>query len=222
MPTPLPEAQLDRFFFKCMVPFPSRDQLVEISRRTTGTTSVPLEQILDGEAIRRLRIWCWDSDCRAADGLCGIFDPGDPPRRGPGTRIGQTLLVVWIKPRGMQALIRGARVRAILAGRTAVSVADIKRLLATLRHRIILNFEGEAESVPTDRLVDDILAAVATPPRTLFDATRASKLLLAATLELGSLCQSLVGEESDLDQLMQDSLPLRPGPAFRSGSGYAP
>ena len=69
-------------------------------------------------------------------------------------------------PRGLQALVRGARVHAALAGRAAVAAEDIRRLaMVALRHRVILNFEGEAESVSVDDLLQDLLASVPTPAR---------------------------------------------------------
>ena len=69
-------------------------------------------------------------------------------------------------PRGLQSLIRGARVHAALAGRTAVSVDDIKRVAkGALRHRMILNFEGEAEGVNVDSLIDDLVKSIPTPAR---------------------------------------------------------
>jgi MoxR-like ATPase len=69
-------------------------------------------------------------------------------------------------PRALQALVRGAKVHCVLAGRTAVAVGDIQRVARqALRHRIILNFEGEAESLDVDRLVEEILQQVPTPAR---------------------------------------------------------
>ena len=123
-----PEAQLDRFFFKCMVPFPSRDQLVEISRRTTGTSvEVPLERIIDGEKIRKLQALV--AEVPVAEPLVAYAASlilATHPDNDQAPEAVKRYASYGSSPRGMQTLIRGARVRAILAGRTAVSVADIK------------------------------------------------------------------------------------------------
>lgn len=162
---PLPEAQLDRFFFKVMVPFPTQAQLVEISKRTTGINTAALTQILDGDKINELQKLV--AQVPVADELTGyaaalvLATHPDNELAPEGVK---RFVSYGSSPRGMQTLIRGARVRAVLDGRTAVSVADIKAVAhATLRHRMILNFEGEAESVAVDGLIDEILSAVATP-----------------------------------------------------------
>jgi MoxR-like ATPase len=162
---PLPEAQLDRFFFKLRVPFPGIDELVEISRRTTKFTEPELHVVLSGE------------DLIAFQELMTHVPVAEPLLRYAATlvlathpRPGQTaspcdrFVAYGASPRGMQALVRGARAYCLLSGRTAVSVEDIQRVAKpALRHRLILNFEGEAEQVNSDRLIEELLQSVPTP-----------------------------------------------------------
>jgi MoxR-like ATPase len=162
---PLPEAQLDRFFFKLRVPFPSADELVEISRRTTGTHEPTVRPRLSGAQLLAAQellthVPIAEPIARyAADLILGTHptQPGALPRVARFVSYGAS-------PRGMQTLIRAARVHCILDGRTAVSVHDIQRVAKpALRHRILLNFEGEAEAQDVDELIDDLLASVPTP-----------------------------------------------------------
>ena len=162
---PLPEAQLDRFFYKLKVPFPGQDDLVEISRRTTGIAEPEVNVALTGAELL---------ECQELMRHVPIADPlaqyaaalvlaTHPEREGPVPEVGR-FVSYGASPRGMQALIRAARVHTLLDGRTAVSVADIQRVLKpALRHRVLLNFEGEAEAVDIDNVLDDVIAKVPTP-----------------------------------------------------------
>jgi MoxR-like ATPase len=162
---PLPEAQLDRFFFKLRVPFPDLDSLVEISRRTTGFKEPDLSTVMTGAELV---------------GMQKLLT--EVPIADPVTRYGASLVLAThpdsdlaiedakrfvaygASPRALQALVRGAKVRCLLAGRTAVSVEDVRGVAKpALRHRVILNFEGQAESLDVDALVDEIIAKVPTP-----------------------------------------------------------
>ncbi|MEO1128852.1 MAG: MoxR family ATPase [Planctomycetota bacterium] len=155
---PLPEAQLDRFFFKLQVGYSSRDQLAEILRRTTAGEQPNIRRVLDGEGIRahqRLvrRVAIADHVQDYAVRLVLATHPGGefaPPQVSRFVRVGAS-------PRAAQALVLGAKCRALVDGRTAVSTDDIKEIAApALRHRIVLNFEGEAEGLDSDALIDTI------------------------------------------------------------------
>ncbi|MFW6161793.1 MAG: AAA family ATPase [Planctomycetota bacterium] len=162
---PLPEAQLDRFFFKTRVPFPSKSDLVEISRRTTGFREPELDVVMTGDELVGFQqmlthVPIADPLTEYAASLVLATHP-DSQDTLPEVR---RYVAYGASPRGLQALVRGARAHCVLAGRTAVSVEDIHRVAApALRHRIILNFEGEAESLEADQLIADLLDHVPTP-----------------------------------------------------------
>jgi MoxR-like ATPase len=163
---PLPEAQLDRFLLKLRVPFPNQKNLVEISRRTTGANPPVIESVMTGEELIGFQ---------KALAHVAVADPvlhyaaalvlASHPDQSPLERV-RRYVAYGSSPRGMQALVRAARVRTVLDGRTAVVENDLRAVAkGCLRHRMILNFEGEAESIDVDQLVDDILEAVSGPAR---------------------------------------------------------
>lgn len=161
---PLPEAQADRFLFKLRVPFPDRATLVEISRRTSAFDVPELARILDGEELIGFQkivseVPVADHVNEYAARIVLATHPGDE-----GQTAGVARYVSYgASPRGMQALIRGARIHCALDGRTAVSVEDVKRVaLPSLRHRVILNFQGEAESRDVDMLVKEVIDSIST------------------------------------------------------------
>jgi len=164
---PLPEAQLDRFFFKIHVPFPNAMELVEISRRTTKFTEDDLNIVMTGDQFRQFQellthVPVADPLLEYAAAVILGTHPESEASSEPITRY----VSYGASPRGMQALIRGARAYCLLHGRTAVSLDDIRHVAKpALRHRIIMNFEGEAEQVDVDALIDDILTAVPTPAK---------------------------------------------------------
>lgn len=136
---PLPEAQLDRFFFKLRVPFPAAEELL---------THVPVAEPLLMYAARLVL-----ASHPAGAGAGGKTD-GDVAR----------FVAYGASPRGTQAIVRAARAYCLLEGRTAASVEDVRRAaLPALRHRLILNFEGEGEQVNVDDLIGHILKTVPTP-----------------------------------------------------------
>lgn len=159
---PLPEAQADRFLFKLRVPFPDRDTLVEISRRTSGFESSELSSVISGEELTEFqealaRVPVADHITEYAANLVLATHPDDE-RASKEVR---DYVNYGASPRGLQAMIRGARVHCALDGRTAVSHDDVRRVaLASLRHRVILNFQGEAEARDVDRIVQALLDAV--------------------------------------------------------------
>jgi MoxR-like ATPase len=164
---PLPEAQLDRFMFKIKVPFPDLDSLVEISRRTTGFEEPRLETVLHGPELIALQqelstVPVADPVSRYASRLVLATHPEQPDALPEVKRY----VSYGSSPRGLQALIRGARVWAAVHGASAVSTDDVRALArVALRHRIILNFEGEAQQVKVDDLIAKLLDQVQTPAR---------------------------------------------------------
>jgi MoxR-like ATPase len=171
---PLPEAQLDRFFFKLKVEFPSRAALHTILDRTTSEKSVHATKVIGGprllelrELVRQVPVARTVQDY--AIRVLEATHPGesDAARRssapGKGKEADKDLVRRFVRyggsPRGAQALLLGAKVLALLDGRFAASCADIKAVARpALRHRLILNFEGQAEGVAPDDIIDFILA----------------------------------------------------------------
>ena len=159
---PLPEAQADRFLFKLRVPFPDKDTLVEISRRTAGFDVPELQQVVGGDELIEFqkivaRVPVADHITEFAAQLVLATHPENETK----TESVDRYVSYGASPRGMQALIRGARVMCALDGRTAVSVEDITRVaLPALRHRVILNFQGEAESRDIDVLVQEVIDSI--------------------------------------------------------------
>ncbi len=158
---PLPEAQADRFLFKLRVPFPDRETLVEISKRTSAfdvpeVSKVITEAELMGfqKAISEVPVADYITDYAAR-----LILATHPEEDGVVESV-RKYVSYGASPRGMQALIRGARLHCVLDERTTVSVEDVERVaLSALRHRVILNFQGEAESLDVDHLIEEVIAS---------------------------------------------------------------
>lgn len=156
---PLPEAQLDRFFCKILVPFPTADEMMGILERTTTSeqpkiaSTFPLERVLEmGRLAREVPVA--DEIARYAVDLCMGTHPDNPK----ATHFVRKYVRFGASPRGAQSLMLGAKINAILDGRFNVSREDIKTLAPMVfRHRIILNFEGQAENVSTDKVIDELI-----------------------------------------------------------------
>ncbi len=159
---PLPEAQLDRFLFKVQVRFPAQRDLVEILARTTGKETPTVDQVADGQAvvemgelIRQVPVASHVSDYVAR--LVVATHPEvetAPPMVRRYVRYGSS-------PRGAQAMVLGAKVTALVAGRYNVAFDDIRAVApAALRHRLLLNFEGQAEGVSPDAVIAELLDKV--------------------------------------------------------------
>lgn len=161
---PLPEAQADRFLFKLRVPFPDKATLVEISKRTAGFDSPDLQQVIGGdELIEFQKIVAGVPVAEHVTEYAAQIVLATHPEAEAGTEEVERYVSYGASPRGMQALIRGARVFCALDGRTAVSIEDIQRVaLPALRHRVILNFQGEAESRDIDQLVRSVMDSIPT------------------------------------------------------------
>ena len=155
---PLPEAQLDRFFVKLLVEFPTADDLGEILNRTTATDVPSAQPVLDGDRVLEMRalarqVPIADEVRDRAVALTLATHPGHPS----APEAVKKYVRFGSSPRGAQALVLGAKVRAILDGRFHVAKDDLHDAApAVLRHRLILGFEGQAEGVAAD----DVIAAV--------------------------------------------------------------
>jgi MoxR-like ATPase len=160
---PLPEAQLDRFLLKLQVDFPSREELHEILDRTTGShVESALSPVLDRERVLALRAVVREVAVprHVQDYVVRLLEATHPERARELPRIVR-FVRYGASPRGAQAVLLSAKVRAVLNGRFATSLDDVRAVLhPALRHRLILSFEGEAEGVSTDGLLDDVLASV--------------------------------------------------------------
>ena len=158
---PLPEAQLDRFLFKLRVRYPAIDELHAIIDRTTQSRHATVSRVMNGPSVLAFRELIREVPIAShiRDFASAIVMATHPQWEGaPDTT--RRFVRYGASPRGAQALVLGAKVRALAEGRYNVSMEDIKALAApALRHRIILNFEGEAEGVDTDNLVEQLVAA---------------------------------------------------------------
>jgi MoxR-like ATPase len=159
---PLPEAQLDRFLLKLHVEFPDHAELHQILDRTTGQASPQPEPVLDRDAILAMRAVARDVAVarHVQDYAVRLLEATHRERKG-ATDLVKRYVRFGASPRGAQACLLAAKIRALFAERFHVSTEDIREVVKpALRHRIILNFEGEAEGMTSDHILDDILAAV--------------------------------------------------------------
>jgi MoxR-like ATPase len=159
---PLPEAQLDRFFFKLLVGYPTAAELTEVLNRTTEGTKVTPAKVLDGAALTELQ-----KLVRQVPIATHVKDYAvrlvlaTHPKTGTAAAITNQYLRFGSSPRGGQVLVLGAKVRALTQGRFNVSFEDIQAVAPlALRHRLILNFEAEAEGMTTDMIIAQILRDV--------------------------------------------------------------
>jgi MoxR-like ATPase len=156
---PLPEAQLDRFFFKLHVPFPGREELNAILERTTGNVTPKVNAV-----IRKGRILEMQQLVREVPIAKHVQDfavrllQATHPTTPDALDAVKRFVKFGSSPRGAQALLLAGKIRALFEGRFAASLDDIRAVaLPALRHRVLLNFEGEAEGVKTDDVLREIL-----------------------------------------------------------------
>jgi MoxR-like ATPase len=166
---PLPEAQLDRFLFKVLVPAPDEETLVGILDLTTGTARPEVPVVVDGETLLTLRdlvreVRVADPLTRYVARLVRASDPSSDVAAPSAKR----LLRYGAGVRGGQSIVLAAKVTALIAGRAHVAYSDIERVaLPALRHRIIPSFEAEADGVSPDEIVKKILSEVPEVPETV-------------------------------------------------------
>ena len=159
---PLPEAQLDRFFFKLIVGYPNAADLTEVITRTTENQRATINKVIDGATLTELQHLV-----RQVPVASHVKDYAvrlvlaTHPKSETAVGITNQYLRFGSSPRGAQCLILGGKVRALTQGRFNVSFEDIHEVAtAALRHRLILNFEAEAEGITTDHIVAQILSEV--------------------------------------------------------------
>jgi MoxR-like ATPase len=159
---PLPEAQLDRFIYKLIIEFPTRSDLIDVLRRTTVEDPPQAGTVLSSADLSEMRklvrevIIAPHVEELAVELLL---------RTHPASEAAPSSVTRYVRygasPRGAQAMVLTAKARALLSGRYNVSKADIAAVAKrSLRHRIILNFEGEAEGINTDIVLDDVLESL--------------------------------------------------------------
>jgi MoxR-like ATPase len=160
---PLPEAQLDRFFFKLIVGYPSAGELTEVLTRTTEGRSVQINKVMARDQLLELQ-----KLVRQVPVASHVKDYAvrlvlaSHPKSDTAAPIANQYLRFGSSPRGGQCLLLAGKVRALTEGRFNVSFDDIEAVAtAAMRHRLILNFEAEAEGITTDQVVGQILKDVA-------------------------------------------------------------
>lgn len=162
---PLPEAQVDRFFFKLLVGSPAHDALVEILNRTTQKDTPRAGKIIDGAKINE-----WRSFVREVVVAPTVMDYAVSLIRAtqPTSEVATEMVKSYVRfgssPRGAQALLLAGKVSALRAGRYNVSFGDLREAAyPALRHRILLNFEAEADGITSDGVIKSILDTLGTP-----------------------------------------------------------
>ena len=158
---PLPEAQLDRFFYKLTVTYPSEEELLTIAERTTGTRVPRAEPVADGPTVISMMDLARDVPiARPVLAYAVRLTTHTHPERPDVGESVKRYVRYGASPRGLQSLVLGAKIRAILEGRFNVAFEDIREVaLPALRHRVILNFEADAEGITADRVIQDVLLA---------------------------------------------------------------
>jgi MoxR-like ATPase len=158
---PLPEAQLDRFLFKLIVPYPQLDDLIEIAARTTANQRNSVPPVVDGPTVLQMTALARDLPVatpvlRYAARMIQNTHP-DAPDSPTNVR---RFVRYGASPRGIQALILAGKIRALLEGRLNVAFADVRAVaLPALRHRVLLNFEADAEGMTADQIIESIVTA---------------------------------------------------------------
>jgi MoxR-like ATPase len=161
---PLPEAQLDRFFFKLKVTYPGEAAMHEILERTTSVSDRSVERVVDGPEILEMRqVARAVPIARPVQAYAIRLTLGSHPGSPYATPLVTRYVRYGASPRAAQALVLAGKIHALNRGQAFVSIDDIRSAaLPALRHRILLNFEGEADEVNTDTIVNELIATIAT------------------------------------------------------------
>ncbi len=159
---PLPEAELDRFFFKLNVGFPSRAELSALVERTTGPRVEPAAVVADAARVLELQELAREIPLASHVSDYAVrLVLASHPELPEGSETAKRNVRFGASPRAAQAMIMGSKIHAVLAGRVNVSFDDVRRVaLPALRHRLILTYEAEAKGITADRVVAELLAAV--------------------------------------------------------------
>lgn len=159
---PLPEAQLDRFFFNIFIDYPARNEEADIVKQTTGSIDVKLEPILNAKDILSLQevVRKVPASDYVVDYAISLVEATRPKNNAAPDFIKE--MISWgAGPRASQSLIIGAKARAILNGRLCASVEDVEDIAYTvLRHRIVLSFKAEAEGTTADTVIKNLLEVI--------------------------------------------------------------
>ena len=155
---PLPEAQLDRFFFKLRVLPPSRSDLHAILDRTTGPQTPAIRRVLTRDRVLEMRALIRQVPvARPIQDFVVRLVEATHPESSTLAEV-KKFVRYGSSPRGAQAILLGAKVLALRAGRFSPSFGDVRQVaLQALRHRILLNFEGEADGISTDQILEAVL-----------------------------------------------------------------
>jgi MoxR-like ATPase len=158
---PLPEAQLDRFFFKLRVGYPTRDALHQILDRTTQDWSAPVSRVADAAEILEMRHTARALPiARPVQDYAVRLTLGTHPDSPHATSDIRAFVRYGASPRAAQALVLGAKIHALTHGASSASEDDVRAIaVPAMRHRMILNFEGEVARADTDTLIADLLKA---------------------------------------------------------------
>jgi MoxR-like ATPase len=160
---PLPEAQLDRFFFKLKVMYPTEDGMHEILERTTRDSGSAVTRVVDGPGLMEMRHVARSvAVARPVQSYAIRLTMGSHPNSPYATPLVKRYVRYGASPRAAQALVLGGKIQALVRGQAFVSVDDIRAVaLPALRHRLLLNFEGEANEISTDAIVEELLTGIA-------------------------------------------------------------
>jgi MoxR-like ATPase len=156
---PLPEAQIDRFFFKLKISYPDHDQLQEIIDKTTEDYQYELKGVIGTDSILEMKsiVKQVPIGTHVKDYAIRLALASHPDNTNASERIKEYILF-GASPRGVQSLILAGKVSALLDGRYNVSIEDIKDVAKpALRHRIMLNIRGETEGIDMDDIIDEII-----------------------------------------------------------------
>jgi MoxR-like ATPase len=163
---PLPEAQLDRFLLKLKVEYPSAEDLTEIIERTTKPVTHSVQKAAAGPEVEDMKNLVREVPVPqpVKEYVSRLILATRPDREGAPDMV-RRFVRYGSSPRGAQALVMGGKVCALMDGRFNVSFDDIRTVIyPALRHRLILSFEGEAEGIQTDQILEDVLSRVPTQP----------------------------------------------------------
>jgi MoxR-like ATPase len=159
---PLPEAQLDRFFFKLVVPYPDADDLTEIVRRTTAPAPPAAANVADGPTIRQMGLLAREVPISTAvtDYVVRLTLATHPENADPPEAV-RRYVRYGVSPRGAQAIVLGSKIRALMESRLNVAYDDVRAVAApALRHRLILNFDAESSGVTADDVLRELVTAL--------------------------------------------------------------
>ena len=159
---PLPEAQLDRFFFKLVVPYPSSEDLTEIVRRTTAPAMPEAAKVADGAIIRQMGLLSRQVPIASAvTDYVVRMTLATHPESTEAPDVVRRYVRYGVSPRGAQAIVLGSKIRALIEGRLNVAYDDVRAVAApALRHRLILNFDAESSGMTADDVLAQLIASL--------------------------------------------------------------